>query len=67
MQYIAYWGPQRPGSGGPQPPSAGPGCNAPNIKLQVIITEKVETYQPAEKVGIPFCCSLPNDTVLSKS
>jgi len=24
MQFIVYWGPQRPGSGGPQPPSAGP-------------------------------------------
>jgi len=22
MQYIVYWGPQHPGSGGPQPPSA---------------------------------------------
>jgi len=25
MQYIVYWGPQRPGSGAPQSPSAGPG------------------------------------------
>jgi len=24
MQCIVYWGPQRPGSGGAQPPSAGP-------------------------------------------
>jgi len=24
MQFIVYWGPQRPGSAGPQPPSAGP-------------------------------------------
>jgi len=24
MQFIVYWGPQRPGSGGSQPPSADP-------------------------------------------
>jgi len=26
MQFIVYWGPQRPGSGGAQPPSAGTEC-----------------------------------------
>ena len=25
VQFIEYWGPKRPGSGGGQPPSAGPG------------------------------------------
>jgi len=42
MQRIVYWGPQRPGSGGPQLPSAAP------VSIQMSDSKQIKqwTWQP---------------------